>query len=74
VDDLHDHLARRHRFHELGPDCFLLHLLGEGAGNVERDVGLEQRTADLAQCLLDLGLAQRPAPGVLVENSAQAVA
>jgi hypothetical protein len=34
----------------------LLHLLGEGASNVERDIGLEQGAANFAQRLLDIGL------------------
>ena len=74
VHDLHDHLAGRHRLDELDADRLLLHLLGEGARDVERDVGLEQRAADFAQRLVDVGFAQRAAPGQLVENSAQAFA
>ena len=74
VHDLDDHLAGRHRLDELGADRLLLHLLGEGARHVERDVGFEQRAADLAQRLLDVGFAQRAAPRQLVENAAQAIA
>ncbi len=74
VHDLHDKLARRHRLDELGADRLLLHLLGEGARHIERDVGLEQRAADLAQRLLDVGFTQRAAPRQLVEDATQAIA
>ena len=41
------------------------------ADDLERDVGFQQRAADLAQRLLDIGLAQRAAPRQLIENSVQ---
>ena len=42
VNDLHDHLARRHRFDDLDRRRLALHLVDEGAHHVERDVGFEQ--------------------------------
>ena len=49
VDDLHDHLAGRDRLHHLRADRARPHLVGEGAHDIERDVGLEQGAAHLAQ-------------------------
>ncbi len=63
VDDLDDHLARRHRLDDRDADGVLLHLVGEGAHHVERDVGLEQRAPHLAQRRIDVGFRQRAAPG-----------
>ena len=57
VHDLDDHLARRDRLDHRDADRLLLHLLDEGAHHVERDVGLEQRAAHLAQRGVDVGLA-----------------
>ena len=54
-------------------DRALLHLLGEGARDVERDVGFEQRAPHLAQRRVDIGLRQRAAPGQPVEDPLQAV-
>ena len=48
-----------------------LHLVDEGAHHVERDVGLEQRAAHLAQRGVDVGLGQRAAPRQAVENAAE---
>ena len=49
MDDLDDHLAGLDRLHDLGADGLLAHPVGEGAHDFERDVGLEQRPAHLAQ-------------------------
>ena len=53
------------------PTALGLHLVGEGAHHVERDVGFEQRAAHLAQRGVDVGLRQRAAPGEPVENAAK---
>ena len=71
VHDLHDHLAGRDRLDHLDADRALLHFVGEGARDVERDVGFEQRAAHLAQRLVDVGLRQRAAPGQAIENRTQ---
>ena len=62
VHDLHDHLAGRDRLDHLDADGVLLHLLDERARDIERDVGLEQRAAHLAQRHVDIGFRQRAAP------------
>ena len=72
VHDLDDHLPRRHRLHHLDADRVLLHALGEVAGDVERNVGLEQRPAHFAQRRIDVGFGERAAAGEAVENAAQA--
>ena len=71
VHDLDDQLAGRHRLDDLDADRAGLHLVGEGAHHVERDVGLEQRAAHLAQRRVDVGLGQRAAPRQAVENAAK---
>ena len=71
VHDLDDHLAGRDRLHHLDADGLLLHLLGEVARDVERDVGFEQRAAHLAQRRVDVGFAERAAAGQAVENAAK---
>ena len=71
VHDLHDHLAGRDRLDDFDADGALLDLVDEGARHVERDVGLEQRAAHLAQRRIDVGFAQRAAPGQAVENAAE---
>ena len=71
VHDLHDHLAGRDRLDDIDADRALLHLLGEGAGHIERDVGLEHRAPHLAQRRLDILLRQRAAPGQAVEDRIQ---
>ena len=71
VHDLDDHLARRDRLDHRDADRVLPHLLDEGAHDVERDVGFEQRAAHLAQRRVDVGLGQRAAPRQAIENSAK---
>ena len=71
VHDLHDHLAGRDRFHHLDADGLLLDVVGEGARHVERDVGFQQRAANLAQRRIDVGFAERAAAGEAVENAAE---
>ncbi len=71
VHDLHDHLARRHRLHHLHADGLLLHAVGEGARDVERDVRFEQRAANFAKRSVDIGLTKSAATGEAVENAAK---
>ncbi len=53
------------------PTACFLHAVGEGPRHVERDVGFEQRAADLAQRGVDVGFRQRAAAGQAVENAAK---
>ena len=69
MDDLHHHLAGRHRLDHGGADRLLADLVGEAADHVERDVGLEQRAAHLAHRGIDVGFRQRTAPRQPVENA-----
>ena len=71
VHDLDDHLARLDRLDQRDADRVLLHLVDEGAHDIERDVGFEQRAAHFAQRRIDVGLRQRAAPGQPIENSAK---
>ena len=71
VHDLDDHLAGRDRLDHVDADRALLHLVGERARDIERDVGLEQRAPHLAQRRVDVRLRQRPAPGQAVEDCAE---
>ena len=74
VDDLDDLLARRHRAGDLGADGALADLLDEGLHDLERDVGLEQRAADLAQRRVDVGLAEGAAAAQAIEDFPKPVA
>ncbi len=69
VHDLHDHLAGGHRFHHLRADGARAQLVGEGTDHVERDIGLEQRAAHLAQRFADIRLGQGAAAGELIEDA-----
>ena len=71
MDDLDDHLAGLDRLQHGGADGLFAHAVGEGAHHVERDVGLEQRTAHLAQRRRDVGLRQRAAAGQAVQDGAK---
>ncbi len=71
VHDLDHHLAGGDRLRHLDADGVLLHLLGEGARHVERDVGFQQRAPHFAQRRIDVGFLQRAAPGEAVENTAE---
>ena len=73
MDDLDDHLAGLDRLHHGGADGLLAHLVGEGAHHFQRHVGLEQRTAHLAQRCRDIGLRQRAAAGQAVQDGAKAL-
>ena len=71
VDDLDDHLAGRDGFDDIGADGARAHLVDEGAHHVERDVGLEEGAADLAQRDIDVCLRERTAPRQRVENGGE---
>ena len=72
VDDFDDHLAGRDRLDHLGADGAGAHLVGEGAHHVECHIGLEQRTAHLAQGFRHILLGQRAAARELVEDAGEA--
>ena len=72
MDDLDDHLAGLDRLQHRGADGLGAHLVGEGAHDVERHVGLEQRAAHLAQRRRDIRLRQRAAAGQAVQDGAKA--
>ena len=74
VDDLDDLLAGRDRLQHLGADGALPHLVGEAADDLERDVGLEQRPAHLAQRGVDVVLGQRAPAGQAREDAGKSVA
>ena len=73
VDDLDDHLARRHRLDDLAADRLFLDVLDERADHLEGHVGLDQRAAHLAHGGIDVSLRKRAAPGQLVEYATEAV-
>ncbi len=73
MDDLDDHLAGLDRLQDLGADGLVAHVVGEGADDFERHVGLEQRTAHLAQRRRDIGFRQRATAGQAVQDGAKAV-
>ena len=69
MDDLDDHLAGLDRLDHLRADGLVAHLVGEGAHDLKRDVGLEQRAPHLAQRRVDILLRQRATARELVENA-----
>ena len=73
MDDLDDHLAGLDRLQHRGADGLLAHLVGEGPHHFERHVGLEQRTAHLAQRRRDISLGKRAAAGEAVQDGAKAL-
>jgi hypothetical protein len=73
VDDLHDHLAGRHRLEHDGADGLLLHPVGEAADHLEGDVGLQQGAAHLAHGGGDVGLGQGAPAGEPREDAGEAV-
>ena len=68
VDDLDHHLRRRHRAQHLLADRLVAHRVDEIADHRQRDIGLEQRDADLAQRRVDIVLAQRATAAQPVED------
>jgi hypothetical protein len=71
VDDLHDHLAGRHRLDDVGADRLRPHLVGERTHHIEGDVGLQQRPAHFAHGGVDVVLGEGAAPRQLVENAGE---
>ena len=73
VDDLDDHLRRRHRSQHLLPE----RLLADGGDKVpdhgKRHIGLEQRNADLTQSGPYIGLGQRTVAAQPVEHVCEAI-
>ena len=61
VDDLDDLLAGVERAEDVGAEAALLDRRRELLDDLEVDVGLEQREADLAHGLVDVVLGQRAA-------------
>ena len=73
MDDLDDHLAGLDRLQNLGANRLGAYLVGEGAHDIERHVGLEQRTAHLAQGGGDISLRQRAAAGQICSGLSRGV-
>ena len=73
VDDLDDLLARGDRTQHRLADRGLGHLVDEPAHHGQRDIGLEQRDADLAHGFAHVRLVERAAPAQPVEDPAEAV-
>ena len=71
MHDLHDHLAGLDRLQHGGADGLGPHLVGERPDHVEGHVGLEQRTAHLAQRRRDVGLRKRATPRQPVQYRAK---
>jgi hypothetical protein len=71
VHDLDDHLAGRDGLDDGDADRALAHLVDEGAGYIERDVGLDEGAAHLAQRGVDISLGERTAAGEPVEDAGQ---
>ena len=69
MNDFHDHLTWRHRFHDLDADCLLLDAIDKGASHIKRDIGFEQRAADFTQRKVDIGFAQSAAAREAVEDA-----
>jgi len=68
VDDLHHHLRRGHRAQHLLAHRLCAHGVDEILDHRQRDVGLEQRDADLAQRGGNVVLAQRAVAAQPVED------
>ena len=73
VDDLDDLLAGRDAFQDFGADRAFLDPVDEIPDDRQRDIGLEQHHADLAQRGRNVRLAERAAAGQFVEYIAQSV-
>ena len=71
VDDLDDLLAGREALQHLLAERTLAHALDEGADDLEVDVGLEQREADLAHRARDRLLVEAPALAQVAEGAAE---
>ena len=73
VDDLDDLLARVQRGGDLFAQGAFLDLGREGADHGDGDVGVQQGTADLADCGVDVGLGQPSLAAQVLEGGCQAV-
>ena len=73
VHDLHDLLAGRQALHHLGAERALLDPREELLDDLEVDVRLEQREADLAQSLLEVLLGEHAAPAEAAEDPLELV-
>ena len=73
MDDLHDLLARRQALEDVLAERALLDRRGEVAGDLEVDVGLEQREADLAHRLRDRLLVEAAAAAEAAERRLELV-
>src|SRR5205814_977190 len=73
VDDLDDHLRRRHRSQHLLPERLFADRGDKVPDDGKRHIGLEQRDPDLAQGGPDIGFGQRAMAAQPVEHLAQAI-
>lgn len=73
MHDLDDHLAGLDRLQDLGADGLFTHAVGEGTHDVERDVGLQQRTANLAQRCGNIGFRKRATACQSIQNGSKTV-
>ena len=73
VDDLHHLLAGREALQHLLAERPLAHALDEGADDLEVDVGVEQREADLAHRARDRLLVELAALAQVAEHAAEPV-
>ena len=73
VDDLDDLLGRVQRLADLGAERALAHDVGELLDDRQGDVGVEQRQADVADRLVDVGLREPPLGAEVLEGVGQAV-
>ena len=53
------------------PDRMAAHLVAEVAHHIEGDIGLQERAANLAQRCIDVGFAERAAPGQAIQDAAE---
>ncbi|GAB1364912.1 hypothetical protein MASR1M32_41480 [Rhodobacter sp.] len=72
MDELDHHLAGGDRLGDSRSGGLFLHPLDEVARDRQRDVGLQQGHAHLAQGGDDIGLGQRTGPGQAVEDATKA--
>ena len=73
MDDLHDLLAGGDRLHHLFAERSLAHLRDEVLDDLEVDVGLEQREADLAHRAGDRLLVEPAAAAEVAERGLELV-
>ena len=71
ADDLHHLLGRRQRGHDLLAHRLLADVVDQVLDDLEVDVGLQQRQADLAQRLVDVLLGQLALPAEILERALQ---